>query len=244
MLAKVIFFVLVIVVLFAITLMGSFYGFQTFYDLRSQSIFFNTQSICNEMDDILTKKNISYDIMVNAIRDEIRWKSLNFVDHEKNVIEQCLQENLPVISSYPISKKIGFLEGVGGYSAKGKANVMVLGQDEYLRLKVFEIGYDPIGEKGTSIPELSVYLSKNDVLTSDFLDLGKLKTNLGDKNYKLPENYSDDYDTVLIYDVIHKKIFAKIKLENLFFVRDSIYNILDEIKSVNSPQKIESRIVD
>ena len=83
-----------ITVLFIVTLLGSFYGFQTFYDLRSQTIEFTIDSICNEMHNTLSKKNISYEQMTNAIGDEQRWNTLNFNQQEEHVIEQCLQEKL------------------------------------------------------------------------------------------------------------------------------------------------------
>ena len=243
MFLKLVLLVVAIVVMFVATLLGSFYGFQTFYDLRSQTIEFAADSICNEMHDILFTKNISYEYMVNTIGDEQRWNDLNFNQHEENILEQCLQEKLPVLSSYPIAKKIGFLNGMNDHHAKGTAKIIILEQDQYLRLEKFEISYTPKINSDFKIPELYIYLVNGYPSFSDYIDLGKLNANLGGKNYRLPENYTDDYDTIVIYDVIHKEEFAIIKMENLFFIKDSIYNVFDQIKNIDSSTKIESKII-
>ena len=232
-----------ITVLFLVTLLGSFYGFQTFYDLRSQTIEFAVDSICDEMHNSLSKKSISYEQMTNAIGDEQRWNALNFDQQEEDVIEQCLQEKLPILSSYPIVKKTGFLNGINDHHAKGTAKIMILGQDPYLRLEKFEISYTPKIDSNFKIPELHVYLINEYPSFSNYIDLGKLKTNLGGKNYRLPANYASDYNTIIIYDVIHKEEFAIIKMENLFFIKDSIYNVFDQIKNIDSSTKIESKII-
>ena len=243
MILKLILLIAVIVVMFTVTLLGSFYGFQTFYDLRSQTIEFTADSICDEMYNILSKNNVSYDQMTNAIGDEQRWNALNFDPQEEHIIQQCLQEELPVLSSYPIVKKIGFLNGVNDHHAKGTAKIMVLEQTQYLRLEKFEISYTPKIDSNFKIPELHVYLVNGYPSFSDYIDLGKLNTNLGGKNYQLPINYTSDYDTIVIYDVIHKEEFAIIKMDNLFFIKDSIYNAFDQLKNIDSPTKIESRII-
>ncbi len=198
------------------------------------------------MKNVLQQKGTDYDHMINAIGDEQRWNAFNFDQKDEDIIEKCLQENLSTVSSYEIPKKTGFFEGVGDHNVKGKAKVILLGQDEYLRLEKFEISYNPITEYGYKIPELYVYLNKGDNLNSEYKDLGNLKTNLGGKNYKLEPELEDrdldEYDTVIIYDIIHKEVFAKIELNDPNLFTDPFYDIIDEIKIVDSP-KIESRII-
>jgi cellulose synthase/poly-beta-1,6-N-acetylglucosamine synthase-like glycosyltransferase/DNA-binding beta-propeller fold protein YncE len=240
---KLVLLIVAIVILFSVTLLGSFYGFQTFYDLRSQTIEFTADSICNEMHDILSEKSISYEQMTNAIGDKQRWNDLYFDQQEESVIEQCLQEKLPVLSSYPIAKKIGFLNGINDHSAKGTAKIIIIERDQYLRLEKFEISYTPKTDSNFKIPELYIYLVNGYPSFSDYIDLGELNTNLGGKNYRLPENYTSDYDTLIIYDVINKEEFAITKMENLFFIKDSIYNTFDQIKNIDSSTKIESKII-
>ena len=248
MFLKLLFLALTIVVLFSITLIGSFYGFQTFYELHSQLHFFSISSACDDMNKILSIKDLKQDQMENAIGNEPLWTTFNFEQRDEEIIEQCLQGDLPVLSSYQIPKKMGFLQGVGDHDAKGKSRVIVLGSDEYLRLENFEISYDPVHESGLKIPELHVYLNNEEKLSPEAIDLGKLKTNLGGKNYRLPNTYPNDFDTVLIYDIIHKEVFAKIELDNisltnLSFIKNPLYETMDDIKKINSPTKIESSII-
>ena len=243
MFRKLVVLIVVIAIMFNVTLLGYFYSFQTFYDLRSQTIEFVTDSICNEMHDTLSKKNISYEQMINALGDEQRWNALNFNQQEEHLIQQCLQEELPAVNSYPMKQKIGFLNGVNDHHAKGTSKIIVVDKDQYLRLETFEISYAPVIGSDFKIPELHVYLTNEYPSLSDHIDLGKLHTNLGGKNYLLPINYADDYDTVVLYDVIHNEEFAIMKMENLFFAKDFIYDVIDQIKIIDSSTKIESKII-
>ena len=243
MILKLVLLIVAIVLMFTVTLLGSFYGFQTFYDLRSQTIEFTADSVCNEMYDFLLKNGVSYDQMTNAIGDKQRWDGLNFDQREEHIIQQCLQEKLPLLSSYPIIKKTGFLNGVNDHHAKGTAKIIDIDQDQYLRLEKFEISYTPVVGSDFQIPELHVYLTNEYPSFSNPIDLGKLQINLGGKNYYLPPNYADDYDTVVFYDVVHNEEFAMMKMNDLFFLRDSIYRIFDQMKNVDSSTKIESKII-
>jgi len=240
---KLVLLVTVIAMLFIVTLIGSFYGFQTFYDLRSQTISLAAESVCNEMYDTMSKKNVRYEQMTNAIGDVQRWNALNFDQRDENIIQQCLQEELPVLSSYTIIKKTGFLNGVNSHHAKGTAKIIIIEQDQYLRLEKFEISYTPVINSDFKIPELHIYLTNGHSSLSDYVDLGKLQTNLGGKNYQLPTNYTKDYDTIVLYDVVHKEEFAIMKMENLFFIKESFYNVFDQLKNIDSSTKIESRII-
>ncbi|MDH3341855.1 MAG: glycosyltransferase, partial [Nitrosopumilus sp.] len=165
----------------------------------------------------------------------------HFSSHEIDVIEQCLQGKLPALSSYLITQKIGFIKGLGGHDAKGKAEVLRIDKNSYFRLDSFEIGYEPKLGENYQIPELHVYLTQDDVLSPEIY-LDKLKTKLGSKNYRLPDVDLNTYDTVLIINEITQEPFAKITLKDPFYVNDVINNIANDFKTVPSP-KIESKII-
>ena len=191
------------------------------------------------MDFILQSKSMSYENMIRLLNNnEI---NSHFSSHEIDVIEQCLQGKLPALSSYLITQKIGFIKGLGGHDAKGKAEVLRIDKNSYFRLDSFEIGYEPKLGENYQIPELHVYLTQDDVLSPEIY-LDKLKTKLGSKNYRLPDVDLNTYDTVLIINEITQEPFAKITLKDPFYVNDVINNIANDFKTVPSP-KIESKII-
>jgi len=160
---------------------------------------------------------------------------------EINTIEQCLQGKLPKLSSYLVPQKIGFLEGLGTHDAKGTAKIIMIEKTNYLRLESFEIDYEFKVGQDFQIPELHVYLSQDDTL-SNKIYLDKLQTKLGSKNYKLPHVDLNTYDTVLIFDEIRKEPFVKIKLEDPFYIRDIVRDLIDKTKIIDFP-KIESQVI-
>ena len=245
MFIKLILLTLAVVVLFSVTLVGSFYGFQTFHDLSSQLMIYDLYSTCNEMNVILNNTGMDRSNLSMMGNDKFDQNS-KFNQHDQDVIQHCIQGELPILSSYQLPKKIGFLNGVNGHDAKGKFEIILIGQNEFLRLENFEIGYEPRYQSGFKIPELHIYLSRDDDLSSDDIHLDKLKKNLGDKNYPLlihSSQYNEEYDTILIYDVIHKEIFATAKLNDLSPISDSFYNVMNSIKSIDYHTKIESEII-
>lgn len=78
----------------------------------------------------------------------------------------------------------------GMHIAEGEAKVIKLSDgSDFLRLEDF---------RSTNGPDLYVYLS-TDKSASDFVNLGRLKGNVGDQNYKIPEGTGlSKYDTALI----------------------------------------------
>ncbi len=79
----------------------------------------------------------------------------------------------------------------GIHNAEGQAIVIQLADGaSILRLEDF---------KSTNGPDLYVYLS-TDKTASDFVNLGKLKGNIGNQNYDIPQRTDlEKYDTVLIW---------------------------------------------
>jgi electron transfer DM13 len=98
---------------------------------------------------------------------------------------------------------IGVNDGI--HNAEGLAKVIQLDDASMiLRLENF---------KATNGPDLYVYLA-TDNSASDFLNLGRLKGNIGNQNYDIPEgtDYSR-YDTVLIWCKAFSVLFGSAELE-------------------------------
>jgi electron transfer DM13 len=110
-----------------------------------------------------------------------------------------------------ISGYAGTFVGVndGIHNAEGQVKVIKLSDgSNFLRLEDF---------RSTNGPDLYVYLSP-DKSNSDFVNLGKLKGNVGDQNYKIPEGTDlSKYDTVLIWCQAFSVLFGSAELDPIGF---------------------------
>jgi hypothetical protein len=107
----------------------------------------------------------------------------------------------------PEDLKTGNFIGVGDgiHDATGVAKVIPVGEDRILRLEEF---------RSTNGPDLYVYLSIDERAT-DFVSLGKLKANIGNQNYEIPEGVDlSRYDTVLIWCQQFSVLFGSAMLED------------------------------
>jgi hypothetical protein len=97
---------------------------------------------------------------------------------------------------------VGVNDGI--HNAEGQAKVIKLGDgSNFLRLEDF---------RSTNGPDLYVYLS-TDRGNSDFVNLGRLKGNVGDQNYKIPEGTDlSNYDTALIWCQAFSVLFGSAEL--------------------------------
>jgi Electron transfer DM13 len=105
--------------------------------------------------------------------------------------------------------KTGTFEGAGDgiHNAEGVAKVITL-QDgnKVLRLENLKV---------TNGPDLYVYLAM-DKGASDFVDLGKLKGNIGNQNYNIPQGTDlTKHNTVLIWCKQFSVLFGSAKLQSL-----------------------------
>ncbi len=92
----------------------------------------------------------------------------------------------------PIATVSGVFVGVGDgiHSVQGTVKVLSLNDTTLLRLEDF---------KATNGPDLHVYLATDEKAT-DYVDLGTLKANIGNQNYRIPEGTDlTKYDTVLVW---------------------------------------------
>ena len=97
---------------------------------------------------------------------------------------------------------IGVNDGI--HNAEGQVVVIPLGEGRsVLRLEDF---------KATNGPDLYVYLS-TDKGASDFVNLGRLKGNMGNQNYEIPEGTDlEKYDTVLIWCKAFSVLFGSAEI--------------------------------
>jgi len=102
-----------------------------------------------------------------------------------------------------IGKFIGVNDGI--HNAEGLVKVIQLDDGSMiLRLENF---------KATNGPDLYVYLA-SDSSASDFVNLGRLKGNIGNQNYNIPEGTDfSRYDTVLIWCKAFSVLFGSAQLE-------------------------------
>ncbi|HEY7734109.1 MAG TPA: DM13 domain-containing protein [Nitrososphaera sp.] len=93
--------------------------------------------------------------------------------------------------------------GDGIHDASGLAKVIPVDGSDVLRLEDF---------RSSNGPDLYVYLSV-DKEASDFVDLGRLKGNIGNQNYDIPAGTDlSKYDTVLIWCKQFSVLFGSAEL--------------------------------
>jgi hypothetical protein len=97
---------------------------------------------------------------------------------------------------------VGVNDGI--HNAEGQAKVIKLSDgSNFLRLEDF---------RSTNGPDLYVYLS-TDKGKSDFVNLGRLKGNIGEQNYKIPQGTDlSKYDTAVIWCQAFSVLFGSAEL--------------------------------
>ena len=123
-----------------------------------------------------------------------------------------IDEALPTAAANPPMEKedmtslSGKFIGVGDgiHDAQGKTFVLTLDDgSEFLRFEDF---------KATNGPDLYVYLA-TDEKASEFVNLGKLKANMGNQNYEIPDGVDlSKYDKVLIWCKAFSVLFGSAEL--------------------------------
>jgi hypothetical protein len=99
---------------------------------------------------------------------------------------------------------VGANDGI--HNTEGQVKVLRLNDNtNFLRLEDF---------KATNGPDLYVYLS-TDMGASDFVNLGRLKGNIGNQNYEIPQGTDlSKYTTVLIWCQAFSVLFGSADLEH------------------------------
>ena len=114
---------------------------------------------------------------------------------------QDMISKIPSTSHSIVFSKQGEFVGLD-HDAKGKAEIISVGNISFLRFENFQV---------TNGPDLHVYMTINGNVTTG-IDLGKLKGSIGDQNYELDRVDTKIYDTVVIYSQPFHVYFAKAKL--------------------------------
>ena len=201
--------------------------------------FNNNDPVCKEAEKILRDNNKNPGQLSWISRDKVERTNLisNLSAKELDTLIECEKKELPNLKSEIFTKKIGYFEGKNDHEVIGKARVIAIENNNYLRFENFEIGY-----LGKINPDLHVYMTKNEDF-SNSIYLEKLKTNVGSKNYPLQKIDVDEYNTVVIYDEISKEIFATIFLSDSSFFVDLFTGIYYNFKTNPEYPKIESKII-
>lgn len=114
--------------------------------------------------------------------------------------------SIPITQQSTNNTLTGTFMGIGDgfHKVEGVAKVIRLGNGaEILRIENL---------KATNGPDLYVYLSK-DKSASDFVNLGRLKGNVGNQNYEIPTGTDlSKYDTVLIWCRAFSFLFGSAQL--------------------------------
>lgn len=162
-------------------------------------------------------EDLTYDKFINMVDDQRKelvkkmpQKTIDLVMNEAKkftvTVSESMQEMIskiaPDSSTAPKFSKLGTFEGLKGHYAKGKAEIISVGDISFLRFEDFEV---------TNGPDLHVYMTKKGDIESG-IDLGKLKGNIGDQNYPLEGIDPKTYDTVVIYCQPFHVYFASAKL--------------------------------
>jgi hypothetical protein len=120
-----------------------------------------------------------------------------------------VNEEMTTIGQEASTLYVGEFVGVndGIHNAEGQVKALRLNDStNFLRLEDF---------KATNGPDLYVYLS-TDKSAFDFVNLGRLKGNIGDQNYEIPEGTDlSKYTTVLIWCQAFSVLFGSAELEQV-----------------------------
>ena len=117
--------------------------------------------------------------------------------------DTTVDEAIPTASAtLPQGQFVGVGDGI--HDTQGMAKI-IQAEDgtEYLRLENF---------KSTNGPDLYVYLA-TDENASEYIDLGRLKGNIGNQNYEIPQGVDlSKYDKVLIWCKSFSVLFGSAEL--------------------------------
>lgn len=152
---------------------------------------------------------------MNLTEDGRIQAAVKMTQHEKGMImteaakeNSTVNENMSVDTTQETANRtlVGTLVGAGDgfHNAEGVAKIIQLGNGtNILRLENL---------KATNGPDLYVYLSTGKT-ASNFVSLGKLKGNMGNQNYEIPEGTDlTKYNTALIWCRAFSVLFGSAQL--------------------------------
>lgn len=152
---------------------------------------------------------------INMTEEQRIQVAKNMTEQEKEMImneyskrNTTISENMSDTNMEKDAKPLmgSFMDGDGLHKAEGTAKVINLSDGKtFLRLENL---------KTTNGPDLYVYLS-TDKDASDFVNLGRLKGNIGNQNYEIPTGTDlSKYGNVLIWCKAFSVLFGSAELSN------------------------------
>ena len=159
-----------------------------------------------------TSQNIGFEEFMKLSEDERATIGKDMTQEEKdNIMRVFAQENVTVKDEITMPENqtnmlAGNLidAGDGFHMASGQVKVLQIPDGtQVLRFENLDV---------TNGPDLYVYLA-TDTTSKDFVSLGRLKGNMGNQNYPIPENTDfEKYNTVLIWCQAFSTLFGSSKL--------------------------------
>lgn len=167
-----------------------------------------------------SESSIGFDKFMAMTEDEKIKAAKNMTVEEKDMIMRTAAEQntttinepmaMNIDQSTPKTSLIGNFIGVGDgiHNAEGQAKILTLSTGSpILRLEDF---------KSTNGPDVHLYLSSNKQ-ANDFIDLGRLKANIGNQNYQIPlDTDFNKYNYVLIWCQPFSVLFGSAQLNSTF----------------------------
>jgi len=152
---------------------------------------------------------------MNMTEEQRVQSAKNMTEEEKHIVinefskqNSTVNENMTDSTINNINSLMGNFVGAGDgfHNVEGVAKVIPLSYGKtFLRVENL---------KATNGPDLYVYLS-TDVNTSDIVNLGRLKGNIGNQNYEIPTGTDlSKYDTVLIWCKAFSTLFGSARLSS------------------------------
>jgi len=152
---------------------------------------------------------------MNMTEEQRVQSAKNMTEEEKHIVinefskqNSTVNENMTDSTINNINSLMGNFVGAGDgfHNVEGVAKVIPLSDGKtFLRVENL---------KATNGPDLYVYLS-TDVNTSDIVNLGRLKGNIGNQNYEIPTGTDlSKYDTVLIWCKAFSTLFGSARLSS------------------------------
>lgn len=165
-------------------------GFEKFMAMTEEEKINAAKNMTVEEKDMIMRTAAEQDTIINETMTSTMDSSKNTEQNEnKNIL---------------VGDFMGVKDGI--HNAEGKAKILTLSDgSQIIRLEDF---------RSTNGPDVHLYLSTNKQ-ASDFIDLGRLKANIGNQNYQIPVNTDyNKYKYVLIWCQPFSVLFGSAQLSS------------------------------
>ena len=166
-------------------------GFEKFMAMTEEEKINAAKNMTVEEKDMIMRTAAEQDTIINETMTSTMDSSKNTEQNEnKNIL---------------VGDFMGVNDGI--HNAEGKAKILTLSDgSQIIRLEDF---------RSTNGPDVHLYLSTNKQ-ASDFIDLGRLKANIGNQNYQIPVNTDyNKYNYVLVWCQPFSVLFGSAQLSSV-----------------------------